>query len=235
MTKLSSWPITRATLVWLVLSGAAWCAEKPPVIEFVSPREGETVRGEISVVAKVNAPETVELVDIYIQEPGAKDRYSWKEYGPPPYVWGGKGYRLDTRLFADGQASTVLYCYTGGQKPATEKRVTFNIDNGKPVVKIVAPASGALLDGDAIVEVESRDPKGIRVAAGIVAVSLYLDGSLVRRLTAPPYLFALTGCLLAPGSHSIRAVAEDTEGLVSEDRLMVVRDKGGNPLKAAVR
>lgn len=235
MVRLSAGPFVGSLLVFLALHGAAWGAGKAPAVEFLSPREGETVSGEISVAATVNIPDIVQLVDIYIQEPGAKDRYSWKEYGPPPYVWGGKGYRLDTRPFADGPASAVLYCYTDGQKPAAEKRVHFIIDNGKPVVKILAPASGALVDAHTPVEVESRDLKGIRTAAGIRSVSLYVDGGLVQRLTAPPYRFGFDGCLLAPGLHSIRAVAEDTDGLVSEDRITVMLGKGAGAPGASGR
>lgn len=226
MAKHSIASIARAFLVFLAMPGAVWCADKPPVIEFNSPREGQTVSGEISIEARVANASAIEVVDFYIQEPGAKDRYSWKEYGPPPYVWGGKGQKLDTRLFADGPASVVLYCYTGGQKPAAEKRVNFTIDNGKPVVKILAPVSGSPLDGHAVVEVEAKDPKGIHAVAGLVAVSLYVDGSLVNRQVSPPYRFNLDGCLLVSGLHSIRAVAEDADGLVSEDRILVVCNQG---------
>jgi hypothetical protein len=183
------------------------------------------VRGEIAVAATVTPESIVKFVDFYIQEPGAKDRYSWKEYGPQPYVWGGKGQKLDTRLFADGPASVVLFCYTGGRTPALEKRVSFVIDNGRPVVKILTPSDGALVGEHVAVELEATDPKGINADAGIVAVSLYVDGSFMQKLTSAPYRFHLEGCLLSPGLHSIRAVAEDTEGLVGADRIMMLRPK----------
>jgi len=230
MVRFIAATTVRTLLVILWLIGTAWCAEKPPAIEFLSPREGQTVSGDISIEARVANASAVDFVDFYIQEPGAKDRYSWKEYGAPPYVWGGKGQKLDTRLFTDGAASVVLFCYTGGQKPAAEKRVNFTIDNGKPKVKIVTPSSGALLDPHTVVEVEARDPKGVHAAAGIVAVSLYVDGSLVKRLASPPYRYNLDGCLMAPGLHSMSVLAEDTEGLTELDRIVVTRDKKANPL-----
>jgi hypothetical protein len=36
-----------------------------------------------------------------------------------------------------------------------------------------------------------------------------------------PYQTVLSICLLAPGLHSIRAVAEDTEGLINADNVMI--------------
>jgi hypothetical protein len=220
--------IACAFLMSLAFSAEVRCADKAPVIEFLSPREGETVRGEIAVAATVTPESIVKVVDFYIQEPGAKDRYSWKEYGPQPYVWGGKGQKLDTRLFADGPASVVLFCYTGGRTPAAEKRVSFVIDNGRPVVKILTPSDGALVGEHGALELEATDPKGIHADAGIVAVSLYVDGSFLQKLTSAPYRFHLEGCLLSPGLHSIRAVAEDTEGLVGADRIMMLRPKRGS-------
>jgi len=223
MAKLSAASIARALLVCLALCGAAWSADKSPIIEFLSPREGVTVSGEITIAATVNSPAIVELVDIYIQEPGAKDRYSWKEYGPQPYVWGGKGYKLDTRLFADGLASVVLYCYTGGPKPASEKRVHFTIDNGKPVVRIVTPADRSSVDGAFPVKVELSTPKGKGNQGGVVAVSVLVDGAMVQKITKPPFETTVDTCLMAPGLHSIRVVAEDGKGMTGSDSVMITR------------
>jgi hypothetical protein len=215
--------IACAFLISLAFSAEVRCADKAPVIEFISPREGETVRGEIAVAATVTPESIVKIVDFYIKEPGAKDRYSWKEFGPQPYVWGGKGQKLDTRLFADGPASAVLYCYTGGQKPAAEKRVNFVIDNGKPVIRIASPADSSSVDGVFPVRVEVNDLKGKRGARGIVAVSVWVDGSLVQRMTKPPFETRVDTCLMTAGLHSVRAVAENSDGLIDSDSVMVIR------------
>lgn len=223
MVKLSASLTVRTFLATLVLAGVTWGAEKPPTIEFLSPREGATVSGTISIEAQVSNPSAVDLVEFYFQEPGAKDRYAWREYGPPPYVWGGKGYKLDTRLFSDGPASVVLNCYTGGPKPASEKRVHFTINNGKPVVRIVNPTDRSPVDGTFPVKVELSAPKGKGSQGGVVAVSVLVDGTVVQKITKPPFETNVDTCLMAPGLHSIRVVAEDGEGLTGSDSVMITR------------
>ena len=76
------------------LSGSS--AEKEMIIakdltvQIISPKEGEKVHGNITIEARVNHPESVEYCEFYVQEPGAQDRYSWKDY-TEPYFWGGDG------------------------------------------------------------------------------------------------------------------------------------------------
>ncbi len=225
MAKPSVPSIVQASLVCFLLAGSAWSEDKPPIVEFLSPREGATVHGEIAVAATVSPSEKVEFVDIYIQEPGVKDRYSWKEFGEPPYVWGGRGHTLDTRHFADGQASAVVYCYAGGPKPVAEKRVHFVIDNGKPVVRIVAPADRSTVDGAFPVRVEAEVSKRGVGGAGI-AVSVLVDGALVGKVDTPPFETTVDTCLMSPGLHLIRVIAEDGNGLTSSDSVMVTRRAG---------
>lgn len=206
------------------------CSNSAMKVEIVSPREGETVHGSIRIEARVNHPEQADFVDFYIQEPGANDRYSWKEYSPP-YVWGGKGYEFDTTLFADGKASVVAFVYSGGsRKPVAEKRVHFVIDNGKPDVRIVAFPQTPVV-GPLHIQIEAHDAKGIRNRPGIATVHVQVDGSEAIRLTRPPFHAALDTCLLSPGAHLIRVVAEDTDGMTASDGAMfaVLPEKGASP------
>lgn len=206
----------------------------PIKVEIISPRDGQNVRGKISVQAHVSQPEDVNFIEFYIQEPGAKDRYGWKSYSPP-YLWGGDGQKLDTTLFADGPASVVAFCYSkGSRSPISESRVHFTIDNGKPKVKILSPKDSSPLSGNLPIHVEASDPKGIQKEAGIVAVYVYVDGSLFQKLMQTPYQILLSTCLLAPGLHSIRAVAEDTESLTSADTIMVIVERGASALGAKI-
>ena len=194
---------------------------KPLKVEIVSLREGEVVSGKITIQARVNHPEKVSYIEFYVQEPGARDRYSWIAYSPP-YFWGGDGEKLDTTLFNDGPASAVAFCNPKDPRsPMRESRVHFTIDNGKPKVKILLPKDSATVGGNIPIRVDANDPKGIHKDAGIVAVYIYVDGSLLQKLTKTPYENTLGSCLLRPGLHSIRAVAEDTEGLISADNVMI--------------
>lgn len=203
---------------------------KPLKVEIVSLREGEVVSGKITIQALVNHPEKVSYVEFYFQEPGAKDRYSWIAYSPP-YFWGGEGQKLDTILFNDGPASAVAFCLPKDSRlPIEQSRVHLIIDNGKPKVKILSPSDNASFSGNVSIHVDAKDPKGIKREAGIVAVYIYVDGSLLQRLTKNPFVATLSTCLLAPGLHSIRVVAEDTEGLTSADSIMVNVERGGSAL-----
>jgi hypothetical protein len=198
-------------------------------VKIVSPKEGETIRGPITIKAVVNNPAAVHHLDFYFQETGARDRYGWKDYAPP-YLWGGDEQTLDTTLFADGPASVVAFCHVNGiKKPVSEDRVHFIIDNGKPIVKIVEPENEGNVAGKIVVRVSAWDPKGIRQRKGITAVYIYLDGTVLAKLTEEPFEVPLNTCLLASGRHSIQAVAEDSEGLTNE-HVVVVTVKQGSKL-----
>jgi hypothetical protein len=190
-------------------------------VEIVSLKDGESVHGSIRIEAKVNRPEELDCVEFYFQEPGAEDRYSWKDFAPP-YFWGGDGQTLDTTLFDDGPASAVAFGIPKAKgAPVVEHRVKLVIDNGKPKVKILSPKEGAAVSGNIVVRVDASDPKGIGKKAAIHAVSVFLDGGLVQRLTSPPFQVEVDTCLLTRGLHSLRAVAADTEGLTGADTIMI--------------
>lgn len=192
----------------------------PLKVEILSLGEGQRVHGKVIIEARVNHPEDVSYVEFYFQEPGAKDRYSWMAF-TPPYIWGGKGHSLDTTMFDDGAASAVAFCFPKAKDaPMVQHRVHFVIDNGKPMVKISSPQEGYLVKGKTLIQVDATDPKGIQKKAGITRLSVYLDGGLLKQLTTLPFQVELSSCLLSPGLHSIRAVAEDTEGLTGADVVM---------------
>jgi hypothetical protein len=199
-------------------------------VEIVSLQEGEVVSGKITIQARVNHPEKVSYIEFYVQEPGARDRYSWIAYSPP-YFWGGDGEKLDTTLFNDGPASAVAFCFPKDTRlPMEQHRVHFIIDNGKPKVKIISPKDNATVSGNVTIRVDADDPKGIKKDAGIIAVYIYVDGSLFQKLMKTPYQTELSICLLAPGLHSIRAVVEDTDSLTSADSIMLNVERGGSAL-----
>lgn len=199
-------------------------------VAIISLKEGERVHGDITIEARVNYPEAVKYCEFYIQEPGAKDRYGWKDYSLP-YFWGGDGHILDTTMFDDGQASAVSHCYPKDSQSAMfQKRVHFIIDNGKPKVKIVSPKDDDNIHGDIFIRADAVDPKGIKKEAGLNAVSIYLDGEFLQRLSKPPFEIMVKTCLLMPGLHSIRAVVEDSEGFIGSDSLMISIDPKGSAI-----
>lgn len=222
-------------LSFLLAAVSAHAQRSPLKVEMVSPVNGQIVQGAITIQAAVNHPDEVNFLDFYIQEPGAKDRYGWKSYSPP-YFWGGEGQKLDTTLFADGPASAVVFCSPkNSHLSIKESRVRFIIDNGKPKVKILSPKDSETVRGNMAIRLEASDPKGIHKQPGVVAVYVYVDGSLLQKFTRTPYQTVLRSCLLAPGVHSIRTVAEDTEGLISVDQVMVSVAPGASAVRAKMQ
>jgi hypothetical protein len=194
---------------------------KDLTVQIISPKEGERVHGNITIEARINHPEAVRYCEFYIQEPGVKDRYSWKDY-TSPYFWGGDGQSLDTTLFNDGRASVVAFCFPKDSQSAMfQKRIYFTIENGKPMVEIISPEDRAMINGKTLVRVDARDPKGIKSSPGITGIYIYINGGLYQKLTKQPYLFLLETCLLRSGFQSIRAVAEDSEGLSNYNTVIV--------------
>jgi hypothetical protein len=194
---------------------------EPLKIRIVSLKQDQRIHGRITIEARVNYPEEVKDVEFYFQESGAEDRYGWFDYSPP-YFWGGDGETFDTTLLVDGPASAVAFAMPNDKDAAVVgHRVEVIIDNGKPKVKILTPNDGEVVAGNFVIRVEADDPKGLAKKAAIHTVFLYLDGGLVRRMTSPPFHAELDTCLLLPGLHSLRAVAEDTEYMTSADTVII--------------
>ncbi len=196
----------------------------PLKVEFASPREGGRVHGAITVEAVVNHPGKVDYVDFYIQEPGAEDRYSWKEYAPP-FMWGGHGQKLDTTMFNDGLASAVVFCHPKDKgAPVVEKRIRFVIDNQKPTVRVVSPKDRSHIGRMLKVEAEVRSPKAS--PGGIARVLVYVDGEVRTKMSGPPYQATMNTCLMTRGPHALKVVAVDRDGLTSSETVMVVVGDG---------
>lgn len=190
-------------------------------MKIISPKNGETVHGQILIEAVVSNSESVHHLDFYFQEPGAKDRYGWKDY-VVPYFWGGDGQKLDTTMFDDGPASVVAFCKIPGlKKPVAEHRVHFAIDNGKPCVKILTPREEENISGEVFIRIDAADTGSIKGKQGIAEVNVYLDGKALHKFTKAPFQAKISTCLLFPGRHSIRVVAEDTERMTTSHTVMI--------------
>ena len=216
------------SLIFLFVLGVSICfvpsyeaKRDNPLIYIASPEEGAVVSGRIKIEARVSDSTELGAVRFYIQEPGAKDRYEWYEFFPP-YVWGGDGYRLDTALFKDGNASVVAeYCKKGEKKSIASHRVRFRIDNGKPTINIISPRDNAAVGGTVKINVKARDSGRVKNNLGIKEVSFYIDGGKRVRIKNPPYEYIWDTWLLDSWAHSIMVVATDAEGLTSAKTIMV--------------
>lgn len=94
---------------------------------------------------------------------------------------------------------------------------TFSEDRSGPSIRVTAPEHGSThKKGDVItIRAESEDTEG-----GIKYVELFLDDTLLTRKPSSPY--ELNYDKIPAGTHSIRAVATDLAGNISEDSVEIV-------------
>lgn len=97
---------------------------------------------------------------------------------------------------------------------------------GAPQVSLTSPTEGALvLSGEAVaIAADASDE------TAIAEVRFYLDDTLVHTATGAPYAFSWTATGL--GAHTLRAVAEDTDGESAEDSLTLTVVDGFPPAVA---
>ena len=94
----------------------------------------------------------------------------------------------------------------------------FGEDTGRPTVRFVEPAGGRSVPRGATLalRVEARDPDG-----GIKYVQFYLDDTLLSTKPKEPYEMTYAADL-APGTHRLRARAEDLAGNSAEDDVDII-------------
>ena len=77
----------------------------------------------------------------------------------------------------------------------------------RPLVAVTAPADGQQVSGQVVIEADAFDRNG-----WIERVVFKVDGKFVGKATEAPYRITWDSSRVAPGSHSIRAIALDNEG-----------------------
>lgn len=118
-----------------------------------------------------------------------------------------------TNLLA-GTYSVTAVCFDNHGYSNTSAVVTFYVTKVPPTVGFVTPTNGATFAYGGIIPVglTAADADGV-----VTNVSLAVDGTLVGALTTSPYSFALSN--LTVGSHWLRAIAKDNDGLSSTNYL----------------
>lgn len=212
--------VIAAVLDIIPSKGVMAISSAPANVEIISPRKAEFVRGGLVFEVRIDNISEIDHLEYYIQEYGARDRYGWKQY-EPPYRWGGRNGVLDTTLLKDGPASAVVFVFfKGNMQPKIERRVNFEIRNGKPFIRIALPNHGSTVNDEMNVVVESQDEVGIGSHPGIKSVSIFVDGKLLKIFSKVPYQFNVSTCLLGKGFHNLKVVAIDSENFTNSDELL---------------
>jgi hypothetical protein len=87
-----------------------------------------------------------------------------------------------------------------------------------PAVTITSPADGASVSGILQVAVSATS------SVGIASVSLSVDGTVLKTLTAAPYNFTLDVATLTTGTHTLTATGKDTKKYESSYTITVAKN-----------
>ncbi len=91
-------------------------------------------------------------------------------------------------------------------------------DTTPPSVALPYPTGSSLVSGTVNVQAIAWDN------VAVTQVNLYVDGNLVATPTSPPYSFTLDTSTLAPGPHTLSAIAHDTAGMAAQADTTVTVD-----------
>ncbi len=80
----------------------------------------------------------------------------------------------------------------------------------RPQISFASPKDGATVSGEISIEIQVTSVWGLK------SLSLYLDGTQLKKFTSPPFTTTLQTSLYKNGKHTLKATAIDQLGLSSE-------------------
>jgi hypothetical protein len=188
-----------------------------PAVSIASPTAGVNVSG--LVLVDVSASDNLAVTKVELRVNGGI--VATDTAAPYQFSW-------DTAAFANGAATLTAVAYDAAGNSRTSSGVNVNVANNvappvadttPPTVTILSPANTASVSGTVTVSVSAADNNG---AAGI-SQSLYIDGVLKASGTGASLLYRWNTRKLAPGSHTVEAVAQDAAGNRTSTKILVAR------------
>lgn len=172
----------------------------------VSPSNGAGVSGRVNVHVDANAPNPAVLT--ILVDGVERHRETRGYFADPPGVY----WEWDTTRDTDGphRLEAVLSDYQGNSERTC--RITVSVFNGiPPTVTIERPADGAVVHGTVGISVRAADD--VRV----VSLGLFLDGASMAEVQGSSSSLSAEALWetmeAANGTHEIKAVARDNDGL----------------------
>jgi hypothetical protein len=172
----------------------------PPAIALTSPGNASTVSGTISITASTATTSGVKFLLDGRDFPG-----NLAAAAPYTISW-------DSTTVADGMhwiaAQTTDATGVIGTSPVAIVTV-FNGAITRPIVQLLAPATGSTLSGTVTLYAT------VASSQSIGSVSFYVDSTRVGTITTPaPYQFVWNSTLVGDGPHTFYATATDSLGNV---------------------
>lgn len=166
----------------------------PPAVNIISPTDGQTVNGNVTIIADATDDSQVERVEFYIDGSAVDTVFS----SPYDYLW-------KTSSNDIGIHTIFARAYDLSSNTAISPVITVAVDttNIIPRVTILNPLDGQIVSGTVNISADANDDDGIE------RVEFYIDGLLEQTVFTPPYNYLWDTDQVNAGDHNIFAKAFD--------------------------
>ena len=184
-----------------------------PTVAWQAPTDGATLRGRISgAQCAISAPTTIRRTSFYATSWQINNDYSAPfncDFDTTRLKDGPYTLRARTYNSNGGYSDTSINVTIANSGPAPAPTPAPTPTNAAPTVSITSPAASQTVAGTINYAASATDD------AAVARVLFFLDGSATALATdtSAPYGGSLNTATLANGTHTLRAVAYDAEGL----------------------
>jgi subtilisin family serine protease/spore germination cell wall hydrolase CwlJ-like protein len=168
----------------------------PPTVSLTAPAAGASVSGSVTISASASDNAGVTRVDFFSDgNLAAADTTA-----PFAITW-------DSTTVTPGPHSLTAKAYDAAGNTSTSAAVSVTVfDVTPPTVAITAPAAGASVSGSVAISASASDN------AGVTRVDFFFDGTPIASDFTVPYAITWYSAAVAPGAHSLTAMAYDAAG-----------------------
>ncbi len=186
----------------------------PPSAAIISPTDGSTVGGVITVQVSAQDNVGVARVDLYV------DGVLIGSDATSPY-----SFAWDTTKLVNGLHALKALAFdtagNGGQSAVATVNVQNAPDTTPPIVTISAPAEGSAITKNVKIRVTATDN------VGVVKIEVHIDGTLFGVSNSSTATFNWNTRAVAAGWHTITAKAYDAAGNVGTAAVSVLKSTAG--------
>jgi subtilisin family serine protease len=198
------WGRVNASRAVSLATGSQQADITPPAVSFLSPGNGATVSGSVSVAVSASDNTAVTSVAMTI------DGSLVTSFVAAPYT-----FSWNTSALPDGTHTLSATAIDGaGNSSANTISVTVRntSDNTAPSISLVSPSDGAKVSGTVTVSVSAADD------TKVVRVELYVDNVLQASSTSAPFDTKWNTRKAKTGGHSVQCKAYDGAGNVGRSQ-----------------
>src|ERR1051325_708904 len=179
-------------------SGSAQRDMTPPIVAFVSPTNGATVSGNLSIT--ISASDNAVLSSVTLTIDGAAAGIDTS--APYTFTWNTINVANGTHTFA----ATALDASGNSSSVTLSVLVSNVLDTIAPTIQITSPGDGTKVTSNVSVTVNTSDN------VAVTKVELYVDGRLKAVSTAAPFTTKWNTTKVAKGLHTLFCKSYDAAG-----------------------